>query len=1415
MGLVKKYDNGGSFADYVKERLAKGDLPLTNKSYPIINQRLQSFDGSNVSGNVKKNWAGQIVANTPEEADAFLANLYQDYKKTTSNVSPITPKEGWGPVERSIGDLATYVANKDFGGNTEYAAQEIAKMKDNNQVKRYVAKHARDLLSDYITKASENPSDNWKDLDKIKKVYYNISNINYDNITDDDWDKLKAWTNQLDWQIGRFLIPDTELARREEETKAKEEAEKVKNVSNTLKGIGITDENVQNYLYQSGYTKPADNLNPYLSNYLKSKNYIALTNGQGYKIIGNNNLVTNESGLLTTDVLSPDYGKTFSIVNGDLIIHEKGVRPENFKLPEFPDEGDVSKQLIFKQDIPEFSSQEGWIAYGDSGSSLKGETARDEFGRRDFLKNIIFINKDKKQLIRAIRQDDGTYKTPTGVIKIPEIERFGSTIKFEPRSEDVLWNNPTLPLKNIPLRVLPKYNKPGYLEKVLKDLSEIEQALDNSINKENDADINQEKLKEIAQALKYYGVYGNPEQKRIADQNSARLSKISAITNPEGKKLFSLYKKGGILKAQNGDTLENIVKTNRQYAINTRPTTNKAATQPLVIKGVKDTSRAIKNADALDIVSLAGSTASFIPGLGVIGGLVSTGADAIKGYKEGWDKEDTMNLLGNLGFTLLAGLGLGAAKAGKVAGQTSKVIKGIKSLDKAEDLAKMAKTLGATDEVVKSAESLAKVGKGLGEGKKLSTFLKSSKAFDKAEDVKKLNKALKSAGYSKVKNSGELLEVLGKDLDNVSDLAKLSQGAFINEIRGITEGAQKATKYVANKIPGVIKGAATLGTATYGLQGVGALASNIKEEGLAGIGDTSVDDIRRIVQLGSLARIGYKNRQYSKARDLNTQIVGATPSKTTVNVEGKQFSVEGDLRQKNLNKGVDVFGKSFFSGKSQENKKEFLNQLKAKLSDADKKALDDILNKESIGKIEFKFTPSEGGRTVLNAAPRSLGYKDVKSYNIAKKQLEGGYSQYGTLRRIRRKVPKKDIGGLLSILGDNKKQYKLSYDNPLSNESWYKGLNSGSNTNTFENMYSRINLPKTLSDTRNSTSNNTFEQFTPVPYTKKPYKDLGLFFNTLQYGLTNLYNDKSTNLQVRAATEIPKLSTMDYTYLKTSTPYSNYASKQAAEMRGYGNRLGTSIADIDKANAYRLQANKQASDTELQGKYRDIDMNTKITSQQADLNSRVNTYNTDIMNKISALGSQARSNVYKLYANNATVKNANIQNLLRYLTYSSAERPYKEALWNYMQETLNPNIMNAYNYEQKLNGEILDKFKKEYDEYYGKLEKTSPEGLTIPTFEDSPMGRRYKEIKDAHQNLINFLNTNLLTLQRGVAAVSPYGMATTPYYARGGTLNLGERIVLENVKTSNRKALKREEMFYRQLLNNNKLVQAALIKVFK
>jgi hypothetical protein len=635
------------------------------------------------------------------------------------------------------------------------------------------------------------------------------------------------------------------------------------------------------------------------------------------------------------------------------------------------------------------------------------------------------------------------------------------------------------------------------------------------------------------------------------------------------------------------------------------------------------------------------------------------------------------------------------------------------------------------------------------------------------------------------------------------------------------------------------------------VQSAGNLISNIKEDGLSGIGDTSIDDIRNVIQLGGLARIGYKNRQYSNALKNNTQIIGQTPSKTVVNVEGNRFELEGDLRQKGLNKGISAFGKNnLFSGKSQEAKKNFLNQIKDKLSSDDqKKLVDEILNKKSIGKVSFEFNPGEGGKVVLNNAPRSLDYRDVKSYNIAKKQLKRGYTQYGTIGRMLNKhndveiepkiteessivkpkrtykkssIPKKDIGGLLSILNTNTTKPKLSFSNPIANKSWYKGLSN--NIPTFEQKYSKINLSNTPSKksaaelAEEAARSVQFERFEPVAYTKKPYKNLGDLFNTIQYGLNNMYNDRSANFQIRAAAEIPKLSTLSHTYLTTSTPYSSYASKQAAEMRGFGNRLGNNIADIDKANAYRLQANKQALDTELQGQYKDTELNNKIATQQADLNNKVDTYNSGVMDKNSELGAQARSSIYKIQANRELYKGNDAQNFLKYLTYSASERPYKEASWNYLQETLNPNITRAYEYAAKLQDEGLQAYKEAYDKYYNSLDKNSPEYLTRPKFEDSPMYKAWQNKVSAHNSFINSLNSNLYTLQKGALAASPYGMAAlaqTSSYSKGGSLTLNDRIMLENVKTVNRKSLKQEELFYRQLLNNNKLVQAALIKVFK
>ncbi len=53
------------------------------------------------------------------------------------------------------------------------------------------------------------------------------------------------------------------------------------------------------------------------------------------------------------------------------------------------------------------------------------------------------------------------------------------------------------------------------------------------------------------------------------------------------------------------------------------------------------------------------------------------------------------------------------------------------------------------------------------------------------------------------------------------------------------------------------------------------------------------------------------------------------------------------------------------------------------------------------------------------------------------------------------------------------------------------------------------------------------------------------------------------------------------------------------------------------------------------------------------------------------------------------------------------------------------------------------------------------------------------------------------------------------YFQKGGKMTLEDRIALENVKYNHKKLLKNEELYFKQLMNNSKLVQKALIKVFK
>ena len=52
---------------------------------------------------------------------------------------------------------------------------------------------------------------------------------------------------------------------------------------------------------------------------------------------------------------------------------------------------------------------------------------------------------------------------------------------------------------------------------------------------------------------------------------------------------------------------------------------------------------------------------------------------------------------------------------------------------------------------------------------------------------------------------------------------------------------------------------------------------------------------------------------------------------------------------------------------------------------------------------------------------------------------------------------------------------------------------------------------------------------------------------------------------------------------------------------------------------------------------------------------------------------------------------------------------------------MDPNLEHSYKYNTYLNTTAKEEARKKYDDFYANLEKTSPEYLNKPTFENSPM----------------------------------------------------------------------------------------------
>ena len=275
-------------------------------------------------------------------------------------------------------------------------------------------------------------------------------------------------------------------------------------------------------------------------------------------------------------------------------------------------------------------------------------------------------------------------------------------------------------------------------EKYYGSLNEAVSVLDEQAKQER---FNDEELNKVAAHLRHVMKQGTPSERRNALSAYSKLRElvgtnlaiIPRYTRPRptvspeiarGLPTFPRFKKGGLIpKGQKGLTMGEYA---AKYGVT--PIKEPKVGEPIeTVTPKKGTYGTLRGASALDIASMGGMALSFVPGVGAIGGAITTGADLVKDLQDG-QIDDWGTHLSNIGFTALGAIGLGGLRG--ITG-VAKIGKALKGIDKSLDLGaasrkalKLAKVSGNAPEVQKVVSSVNKM-------KNASkTLQKGGKSFD-------------------------------------------------------------------------------------------------------------------------------------------------------------------------------------------------------------------------------------------------------------------------------------------------------------------------------------------------------------------------------------------------------------------------------------------------------------------------------------------------------------------------------------------------------------------------------------------------------------------------------------------------------------------------------------------------------------
>lgn len=446
------------------------------------------------------------------------------------------------------------------------------------------------------------------------------------------------------------------------------------------------------------------------------------------------------------------------------------------------------------------------------------------------------------------------------------------------------------------------------------------------------------------------------------------------------------HKVGGIIKAQKGIDF-------KAYQDKLNSTTASTEKTEKTTRGAKDITGTWKGQDwrenGLDVLSTAGTVASFIPVAGAIGATVTTGADLTKDLLDGKVDDLGTHIL-NFGFIGLSLIGLGGVKT---------LLKLGKTVDKGFDIAKVITKSEKLGKVLTSSEKTA-----LQEIATLNKIHGTKTTQELLKKVVKLDASKKVLADKVIKEGMEALEVVQNA--SIPLLGSTTLGAATQAVwKSIPNSSELLTKLTKNKF---VRNSARIAGMTPGLMAAPGVVSTISNDGIE---YTRPEDFKAMAIAGSIGKTWYKDFEGIRAIKRQTTVGTKTKGETTFKLGDKEFSVDKtierpkDSKVLGLNKDKLPFqNKEKIALKNEEIdnklKDELIATLKAegKITEAEMKTLKDLKlsNVSAIHEVKGDLRILGKGPKVTPNGDRSI---DTRDYELAKKYLN---DYQGTIPKVTR-----------------------------------------------------------------------------------------------------------------------------------------------------------------------------------------------------------------------------------------------------------------------------------------------------------------------------------------------------------------------------------------------------------------------------